>query len=163
MLNVRTTYRKTDKGRAEIESRAYGLDRALRQALIMVSGDKPIGNLIAIAGSRGETLRVSLEQLLAEGYIEPNPEELDRTAEFLSPAYQMAEERERIRRSVSLIADQARRSLGHSVDPIIEQLQQCTTRSQFNALFSLFLVQAADEMGQHRAEKLKADLATIWE
>jgi hypothetical protein len=61
-----TIYRKTAKGVAEIETRAYRLSPRLRTALIMVDGKKSDAELAAMLGPAAEAL-VALAQ---EGFIE---------------------------------------------------------------------------------------------
>ena len=63
-----TTYRKTAKGQAEIETRQYRLNPRLRTALILVDGHRSDTDLRRmIFGEADETLRT----LLDEGFIEP--------------------------------------------------------------------------------------------
>jgi hypothetical protein len=63
-----TVYRKTEKGQAEIETRAFRLVPRLRQALILVDGRRSDADLSAfIAGDAAATLA----GLLADGFIEP--------------------------------------------------------------------------------------------
>jgi hypothetical protein len=63
-----TVYRKTDKGQAEIETRAFRLVPRLRQALILVDGRRSDAELSGfIAGDAQATLA----GLLADGFIEP--------------------------------------------------------------------------------------------
>jgi hypothetical protein len=62
-----TTYRKTDKGRREIETRQHGLSPRMRGALIMVDGqrsDEVLRNMIM-----GDP-EAALGWLLDEGFIE---------------------------------------------------------------------------------------------
>jgi hypothetical protein len=61
-------YRKTEKGQAEIETRAYRLVPRMRSALIMVDGrrtDEELRKLIAAQPDE------CLGSLIAEGFIEP--------------------------------------------------------------------------------------------
>lgn len=63
-----TVYRKTDKGQAEIETRALRLVPRLRQALILVDGRRSDAELSGfIAGDAAATLA----SLVADGFIEP--------------------------------------------------------------------------------------------
>lgn len=65
-----TIYRKTDKGRAEIDTRAHRLPPRLRNALILVDGQRSDADLAKmILQQAAETL----ESLLAQGFIEANP------------------------------------------------------------------------------------------
>jgi hypothetical protein len=62
-----SVYRKTGKGVAEIGTRAHGLAPRLRQALIMVDGNRTDDDLAKlILAQPAETLSILLEQ----GYIE---------------------------------------------------------------------------------------------
>lgn len=66
-----TVYRKTEKGIAELDKRAYGLSLKLRRALILIDGNKDIAELSVVMrpGEAEETT----EQLALEGFIEPTP------------------------------------------------------------------------------------------
>jgi hypothetical protein len=62
-----TTYRKTDKGRREIETRQHGLSPRIRGALIMVDGQRSDDVLRTMI--MGDPV-ASLQWLLDEGFIE---------------------------------------------------------------------------------------------
>lgn len=62
-----TVYRKTDKGVAEIETRAFRLLPRLRQALILVDGRKTDAELQKLILAEPEA---TLATLLADGFIE---------------------------------------------------------------------------------------------
>jgi hypothetical protein len=62
-----SVYRKTDKGIAEIETRANRLVPRLRTALIMVDGKRSDNDLRTLCGGDPEEV---LGSLLAQGYIE---------------------------------------------------------------------------------------------
>ena len=61
-------YKKSDKGREEIQSRTYGLARHLRPYLIIVDGIKSVKNL-TIINSALTNLPDVLTHLHQEGYI----------------------------------------------------------------------------------------------
>jgi len=62
-----SVYRKTDKGIAEIETRANRLAPRLRTALIMVDGKRSENDLRTMCGGEPEEV---LGTLVAQGYIE---------------------------------------------------------------------------------------------
>jgi hypothetical protein len=62
-----TIYCKTDKGQAEVETRAVGLPPRLRQALILVDGRKTDSDLAKLILADPA---VALSTLLAEGFID---------------------------------------------------------------------------------------------
>jgi hypothetical protein len=64
---TRTIYRKTAKGQAEIETRAHRLPPRLRGALIMVDGQRSVEDLAKLVPGDAAG---SLEQLLADGFID---------------------------------------------------------------------------------------------
>jgi hypothetical protein len=83
-----TVYRKTDKGQAEIETRAHRLVPRLRTALILVDG-KRTGDELAglIANEPAQTLQTLLEQ----GFIEAFEVAAPRAAAKAAPAPAVAE------------------------------------------------------------------------
>lgn len=61
-----TIYRKTDKGRAEIGTRAHQLPLQLRSLLIMADGRRTVAQLAQL----GPHAATGLSKLAAEGYLE---------------------------------------------------------------------------------------------
>jgi hypothetical protein len=75
-MEVTTVFRKTAKGNAEIEERAFGLPLRLRRALIVVNGNRDLAEL-SVLMRPGELLD-TIEQLVIAGFIEAVPvDELD--------------------------------------------------------------------------------------
>ncbi len=72
LMQETTVFRKTDKGLAEIERRAFGLAAKLRRALILIDGGKDVAELSVLMrpGEAEETCII----LAAEGFIEIVPE-----------------------------------------------------------------------------------------
>lgn len=62
------TYRKTDKGHAEIDTRAHHLPPRLRSALILVDGKRSDDELRKLVLQDPDA---TLQQLLEQGFIEP--------------------------------------------------------------------------------------------
>lgn len=62
-----TIYRKTDKGRAEIETRAFRVPPRLRNALILVDGQRSSDDLCKMILQQAEE---TLAALAADGFIE---------------------------------------------------------------------------------------------
>ena len=62
-----TIYRKTAKGRAEIETRTHRLPPRLRGALIVVDGQRSVAELAGMIPGDAEG---ALQQLLGDGFIE---------------------------------------------------------------------------------------------
>lgn len=63
-------YAKTDKGRKEIEGRAYGLSAKARRVLILVDAQKTEADLSVAAGV-GKEIKPLLKLLLNGGFIAP--------------------------------------------------------------------------------------------
>ena len=59
---------KTEKGRAEIESRAHGLSMGVRRVLILVDGRLRVAQILAKVGMSAE-VQAALDQLVREGYV----------------------------------------------------------------------------------------------
>jgi hypothetical protein len=87
---TRTIYRKTAKGQAEIETRAHRLPPRLRGALIMVDGQRSVEDLAKLVPGDAAG---SLEQLLADGFIDVFAVLADRPAQALVPATTLAVQR----------------------------------------------------------------------
>ncbi len=62
-----TVYRKTDKGRREVETRAAGLSLRLRSLLIMVDGQRDADSLRSLVP---RDLDAGLQALVADDFIE---------------------------------------------------------------------------------------------
>ncbi|WP_374013399.1 hypothetical protein [Pseudoxanthomonas koreensis] len=69
-------YRKTDAGREEIRDRTRRLPPPLRTVLLMVDGQRTLPELRAVAAGVRAAEDV-LDQLLAQGLIEPVPSGFD--------------------------------------------------------------------------------------
>lgn len=61
---------KTDKGRAEIESRAHGLPMGVRKVLILADGKHSAAEILATAGASAQS-EAALDLLLGEGFVAP--------------------------------------------------------------------------------------------
>ena len=61
---------KTDKGRAEIESRAHGLPMGVRKVLILADGKHTAAEILASAGA-SEQSEAALELLVQDGFVAP--------------------------------------------------------------------------------------------
>ena len=62
-----TIYRKTDKGRAEIDTRAHRLVPRLRNALILVDGKRSGDDLRGMLGAQADD---TLQALVTDGFVE---------------------------------------------------------------------------------------------
>jgi hypothetical protein len=71
-----TIYRKTAKGKAEIETRAHRLPPRLRGALIMVDGHRSVDDLMKLVPGDADA---ALQQLLVDGFIDVFAVLADRT------------------------------------------------------------------------------------
>jgi hypothetical protein len=75
-MDEATIYRKTRKGAQEVAERKHGLPKNMRHVLIVIDGNRSVGQLSALA-QLGE-LKQAILQLKAGGYIEApgadNPE-----------------------------------------------------------------------------------------
>ncbi|MEC5399111.1 hypothetical protein [Uliginosibacterium sp. H1] len=62
-------YYKTDKGREEVNSRAYHLTARMRAALILIDGKTSGRELRVMLGPLGEVEQI-IQQLIDDGFIE---------------------------------------------------------------------------------------------
>jgi hypothetical protein len=85
-----TIYRKTAKGQAEIETRAHRLPPRLRGALIMVDGQRSVEDLAKLIPGDAAA---SLEQLMADGFIDVFAVLADRPAPAPAPVVAPAPQR----------------------------------------------------------------------
>lgn len=67
MLNPNTTYRKTDAGVSEVQSRALGLRAELRRLLILIDGTANVGRLANFV--RGAEIDFLIAELETQGLI----------------------------------------------------------------------------------------------
>jgi hypothetical protein len=67
-IDLDAVLHKTEKGRAEIESRAHGLSMGVRRVLILVDGRLRAAQILAKIGLTAET-QEALERLLREGFV----------------------------------------------------------------------------------------------
>ena len=146
-----TVYRKTDKGRAEIETRAHRLLPRLRSALILVDGKKTDEELMRLVLAEPAA---TLASLLADGFIEvlatlaePQPER---------PPERQAERKPAAARSGSDGAAFAARSrdavheINHQIGPLAEALALKMERAKTAAELQPLLVQASEMLRRMR-------------
>ncbi|WP_088278850.1 hypothetical protein [Ideonella sp. A 288] len=142
-----TIYRKTDKGRSEIETRANRLEPRLRSTLILVDGrhsDEQLAGMV----SRFDGV---LERLAGEGYIEPvapAPPPPRPIAEGPRPGGSVAERR---RAAVRILTD--------AVGPAGEDLAMRIERAEDEMTLRPLLVMARDSIRNVRG----ADAAASFE
>lgn len=67
-MDPRVVFSKTEKGEAEITSRTYKLNHALRYVLILVDGKSSVGDILA-KGAGLPRIEAALDQLAAGGFI----------------------------------------------------------------------------------------------
>jgi hypothetical protein len=72
MADDATIFRKTEKGRTEIQAAGRTLDRRLRPLLILIDGSVSTGRLLALTAKFGGQ-RADFDALLDAGMIEPAP------------------------------------------------------------------------------------------
>jgi DNA-binding FrmR family transcriptional regulator len=65
-----TTLCKTPKGLEEIEKRTFKLAGRLRAVLIMIDGQRSVGDLLDQAGALSPQLEAQFEELAAQGFVE---------------------------------------------------------------------------------------------
>jgi hypothetical protein len=76
-------FRKTAKGQAEVETRAHRLSPRLRALLIMVDGKRDLAALSTVAPPSAQA---ALDELWAQGFVEPVAAAAAPTAPVPSPA-----------------------------------------------------------------------------
>jgi hypothetical protein len=154
-------YRKTDKGHAEIETRAHRLLPKLRQALILVDGKKSSDELSKMVLEPETTLAT----LRAEGFIEvlttlaeqpaaatPPPAALARPAETSAAPARKAAAPESVRRdAVRFLNDQ----MGPAAESIAMKLEKAKTMADLRPL----LVTAAQLLRNMRGSDAAATFA----
>lgn len=67
-MDARVVFAKTEKGDAEISTRTYKLNHALRYALILVDGKSTVGQILA-KGAGLPHIELALDQLATAGFI----------------------------------------------------------------------------------------------
>lgn len=138
-----TVYRKTDKGVAEIATRAHRLAPRYRSALILVDGKKTDDELHELILSEPVG---TLAGLLAEGFIEvlatlaERPPERKAVAPGRSPDGAAFTARQR----------DAVRELNHQMGPLAETLALSMERTKSDAELQPLLRQAADMLRRMR-------------
>jgi hypothetical protein len=87
-VDLAATYRKTDKGKQEVDGHASGLDPHARRLLIMIDGQRDSTELSVYV--RAGEFETTLERLLGEGFIEaagePGPDHVARAPAANDPA-----------------------------------------------------------------------------
>ncbi len=138
-----TVYRKTDKGVAEITTRAHRLAPRYRSALILVDGKKTDEDLHKLILGEPEQ---TLTGLLAEGFIEvlatlaERPPERKPVAAASSNTSGGFASRQR----------DAVRELNHQMGPLAESLALSMERAKGDAELQPLLVQAAEMLRRMR-------------
>jgi hypothetical protein len=137
-----TIYRKTAKGQAEIETRAHRLPPRLRGALIMVDGQRSVEDLSKLIPGDAAA---SLEQLLADGFIDVFAVLADRPAAAPAPAPAAAAPRKAVPSPGSLdgIKREAVRYLNDRLGPAAESMAMKIERTSSMAELQPLLAQAA--------------------
>lgn len=117
-----TIYRKTDKGQAEIETRAHRLVPRLRTALILVDGKRSGDDLAGlIANEPAQTLQTLLEQGFIEA-LEVAPSRSSVSASKPAPADAPAEARAGDPRAFERRKRDAVRFLTEQIGPMAEAI-----------------------------------------
>ncbi len=98
--NLNTAFRKTEKGVAEIQTRAYRLQPRLRSALILVDGRRRGSDLLPLIQQEPEA---TLHTLVEQGFIEPIPAAAPASASRPTPATPVESFAERRRVAVRLL------------------------------------------------------------
>jgi hypothetical protein len=131
-----TIYRKTDKGQAEIETRAFGLSPRLRQALILVDGRKTEADLCKLTLADAPTLAA----LLAEGFIDVTGPAVDLPLEpVATPGWPAA--------SADVVKREAARFLIDKLGPTAEGLAIKLERARNLPELQPLLASAAQTLG----------------
>lgn len=137
-----TVYRKTDKGVAEIATRAHRLAPRYRSALILVDGKKTDEDLHKLILTEPEQ---TLAGLLAEGFI-------DVLATLAESAPEPKPAAVRSSNGASFTARQrdAVRELNHQMGPLAESLALSMERAKSEADLQPLLVQASEMLRRMR-------------
>ncbi len=144
-----TVYRKTEKGVAEIETRAHRLVPRLRSALILVDGRKSDDELARLILADPAP---TLASLLADGFIEVVTTLAERPAERQAEREAVAARSSGSSGSVpfeSLRRD-AVRELNHQIGPLAEALALKIERATASAEMQPLLLQATEMLRRLR-------------
>jgi hypothetical protein len=139
-------YRKTDKGQAEIETRAFRLTPRLRQALILVDGrktDDELSRLIAADPA------ATLAALCNDGFIEAIATLAD-APEPRKPEAAPAAEVMRKPASIDSLRRDAVRMLNDQLGPAAESIAMKLERAKSMAELRPLLASAAQVLGNFR-------------
>lgn len=140
-----SVYRKTDKGIAEIETRANRLVPRLRTALIMVDGKRSENDLRTLCGGEPEEV---LGALVAQGYIEVIGTVADRPAAAPPPAKPAAKSvswEDKRRQAVRYLND----TLGPTAESLVLKIEKAASWDE---------VKPHLEMGEHFVRSARGPL-----
>jgi hypothetical protein len=135
-----TIYRKTAKGQAEIETRAHRLPPRLRGALIMVDGQRSVEDLAKLIPGDAAA---SLEQLMADGFIDVFAVLADRPAAAPAPAPAAPRKPAPSSSSIDVTKREAVRFLNDRLGPAAEGIAIKIERATSVAELQPMLAQAA--------------------
>jgi hypothetical protein len=125
-----TIYCKTDKGQAEIETRAFGLSPRLRQTLILVDGRKTESDLTKLIPADPA---FALSALLAEGFIDVACTVVDLPLEPVAAPHQPAVSVDRLKREAArFLIDK----LGPSAEGLAIKLEGARTLAEVQPLLA---------------------------
>ncbi|MBI4997951.1 MAG: hypothetical protein HZC22_13880 [Rhodocyclales bacterium] len=118
--------KKTDKGRVEVQTRAYQVGPRERSVLIMVDGKTPARLLLAKLAFMKKADEI-LDELCVGGFIDISGSE-DHAAQRQTPVAPMTPLTEELRARRQFACDFVRLALGPSADYLALRLQGCQSR-----------------------------------
>lgn len=135
-----TIYRKTDKGRIEIETRVHRLPPRLRTALIMVDGQRSDADLAKLVQQSDDVLDVLAEQGFIE-HVEPPAAPVAAVAPSMAPAVPAS-----VGADFVVRRREAVRMLTDSVGPVAEALAMQIEKSRDERTMRPLLVLARESI-----------------
>jgi hypothetical protein len=151
-----TTYRKSSKGVAEIETRAHRLPPRLRSALIVVDGRRSATELHKLIPQQAEE---TVAALLEQGFIEPvaqapaSAEPAPRPAGRLVPVDFDSHRREAVRR----FTDQ----VGPMGEALAMRMERCRSADELRPLLALASQILANTRGRQAATDYSARFSEL--
>ena len=155
-------FEKTERGQREIAQPGGELQPRLRRILIMIDGQKPIGDLAPL--TRPGEIEVIVEALLRGGYIvasggEPaeTQAQLVGNAAEAAPAIGATNFEDVRQRAMRAVQDM----LGPPGDPLAIEIERCKTPEQMRALLAKAQKIVGQFLGPARAEEFRRKTGAV--
>lgn len=151
--------KKTDKGRVEVQTRAYQVGPRERSVLIMVDGKTPARLLVAKLAFMKKADEI-LDELCVGGFIDIGGSE-DYSSHRKTPVAPMTPLTEELRARRQFACDFVRQALGPSADYLALRLQGCQSRETLLPLLEECRDHIEMGAGQQRAQEFWNELGQL--